>query len=80
MVCDCKSLEAICDVWNVSSDIGVTKEVAAPAGEHRYEDSYFLNDNKTTKPLQSKDDAVDVRDAKRARLEEPLVYNGERSS
>lgn len=80
MVCDCKSLEAICDVWNVSSDTGVTKEVAAPAGEHRYEDSYFLNDNKTTKPLQSKDDAVDVRDAKRARLEEPLVYNGERSS
>jgi len=62
--CNCHCIQDICKVWNVdyqkhvlsgkSSSITGTEELA-PAGEHRYLDSFFLDpeDRKITEPQKS---------------------------
>ena len=55
-VCDCKSLEQICTLWDVKYTSAYKSEhngtndvpVQAPSGEHRFEDSYFLSDQTTS--------------------------------
>lgn len=74
--CNCHNLQDICKVWNVDYDTSVLKlRSEAPAGEHRYEDSYFLGtdtaNNKQTKellPLSTVEDLADP-PAKRVRVE-----------
>ena len=41
--CDCKSLDEVCRLWEVEP-VGPETSQAAPAGEHRYEDSYFVTE------------------------------------
>jgi tRNA-dihydrouridine synthase 2 len=45
--CNCRSLEDLCQVWNVAPESDtIGAEQAPAAGEHSYEDSYFLKDLK----------------------------------
>jgi tRNA-dihydrouridine synthase 2 len=69
MTCNCHSLEEMCILWNVKNEERV-EQTAAPAGEHRYEDSYFLKDDKA----KATDDDTIVRDAKRPRVEVSLQH------
>jgi tRNA-dihydrouridine synthase len=39
--CDCKSMEELCQLWNVAYSC---QGEQVPVGEHRYEDSYFLSE------------------------------------
>lgn len=64
--CNCKSLEELCELWNVKTT--GANGMAAPAGEHRYEDSYFLKHDKQSTNGDAMA-ATDGRDAKRARIE-----------
>lgn len=41
--CSCRSLEEVCNLWNVDSKVPCKSSVAL-VGEHCYEDSYFLKD------------------------------------
>jgi tRNA-dihydrouridine synthase 2 len=41
-MCSCRSLDDVCNLWNVDS---TRSESVALASEHRYEDSYFLHDS-----------------------------------
>ena len=59
--CNCRSLEEMCKLWNVEES-GIRAEKQAPAGEHRYEDSYFLKDTNQVS-------TVDEPAAKRVRSE-----------
>jgi len=51
--CECQSLTEICKVWNVDYQAHVSSRNArqAPAGEHRYEDSYFLGPKQESTPV-----------------------------
>jgi tRNA-dihydrouridine synthase 2 len=42
MMRSCKSLTELCQIWNVTPEIDEREEDPAPAGEHSYEDSYFV--------------------------------------
>jgi tRNA-dihydrouridine synthase 2 len=70
--CDCHTLQDLCKVWNVDYDENVllrsTKQ--APAGEHRYDDSYLLGDCKKTEAPSKVEDIADP-PAKRVRVESP---------
>jgi tRNA-dihydrouridine synthase 2 len=67
--CNCQSLEELCQVWNVNlSDYNPyttpNKSTPLAPGEHRYEDSYFMNHQKRDESASAE------RDAKRLRVEE----------
>ena len=71
--CNCRSLDEMCKLWNVKNDEAV-ETPAAPAGEHRYEDSYFLQE-KTS--MSSLDTNMDGPETKRARLEVDITVQSE---
>jgi len=76
--CNSKDYKDICQVWNVqwSSSANLVKEMAA-AGEHRYEDSYFLKRDKASS--STGDDTSSTTEngnaAKRSRVEVPASAN-----
>ena len=64
-VCSCQTLEAICKVWDVNYEKHRSTSHAT-AGEHRYEDSYFLGRENPTPAIG------DPPAAKRARIDPVL--------
>ncbi len=83
LTCACRSLPEVCKLWHVkyTAPPTVAPGPQAPAGEHRYEDSYFLGPSSSSAPSVTDaaviDDDKPVEDdeptAKRARLEDSLV-------
>ena len=62
--CNCRSLEDLCRLWNVSPGSDKAEAEQVPVGEHRYEDSYFLNN------LQENDIFLEETQSKRPRFED----------
>lgn len=69
-VCNCHSLTDICSAWKVDYDASVKLRTVkqAPAGEHRYEDSYFLGKTASADIVNTEDHTSDP-PAKRLRVE-----------
>ena len=66
--CDCPSIESICNVWNMNTSLKTNQDAQAPAaGEHKYEDSYFLGAKQAN---EGKSVVGDERTPKRLRLDE----------
>lgn len=70
--CSCNDYKEICKVWDVqwSSSANLAKEMAA-AGEHRYEDSYFLKRDKASSLEHISSSNVNGKAAKRSKIEAP---------
>lgn len=41
--CNCSNLEELCKVWDIAYSKYASEAATLPAGEHRYDDSYFLD-------------------------------------
>lgn len=54
--CNCHSVEDICKLWNVNC-LDEKKELPFFAGEHRYEDSYFLDKIRTKEMIEPGNEA-----------------------
>ena len=75
-VCDCQSVEDICNVWGVDYKSAVLQEQnhattsrQAPAGEHKYLDSYFLGSEGATNKCAEMSETAE-QPKKRVRVEE----------
>jgi hypothetical protein len=75
LTCACRSLPEVCKLWHVKFKAPLTSP-QAPAGEHRYEDSYFLNPSSimvstTTDTADATNESTsDEPPSKRARVED----------
>ena len=71
--CDCSSLEALCKLWDVAYTKYDSKTLTLPAGEHKYEDSYFLKheENYRKSDVESKTERDDSAEEKKEKDEDP---------